>query len=220
MNYKIISGIILSLSAISFQTTAEISKNINKKTGCPEKETICVIQKLDVFKEKVDSEHYISLNGIYDKDSSKVDINQFINNEKYNHIIDSSSSSNDGVIADYKEKTVYYVKSIDQKSNDHDEKDTKVNTSHYNSGINVLGFYDFKNTYQVDITQKYFDRWDNIKKDNQTIDVPVIQKWNSNQKYKINNDKIIRLDSPVYVDKGNKYRNIYLISVYDETKNK
>lgn len=220
MNYKIISGIILSLSAISFQTTAEISKNINKQTGCPEKEKECVVQKLDVFKEKVDSEHYDSLTGLYDKDSSSVDINQFINNDKYNHIIDSSSSSNDGVIADYREKIVYYVKSIDPDSYNNNETDVKVNTSHYGSGINILGFYDFKNNYQVNINQKYFDHWDNVKENGQTIDVPVIQTWNSNQKYKINNDKIIRLDSPVYLDKGNKYRNIYLISVSENSKNK
>jgi len=230
MNKKIAGSIIISLLGVALNANAtdgmKTSNNQFKysdvKTDCykndNKKEINCIDYRMDVFKEKVVPGYKgIQVIGAYNNDSPLVDLASLYNNKKYTLILSNSASSNQGeMLANFNEKIVPYISSIETKYQE-DVITNKITKDVYGEGILMMGLKKSPNTYNVNLTQKYLKEMNFYKVSNEdlTLELPSLQKWNVNKDFYISETQKIRIDSPVYQKDKEFYKNIYILSIKD-----
>ena len=161
-----------------------------------------------IYSESVEGNSDEQKVGVYSKDS---DIVKALSESKYTLEQNVKMNSYEGVTSLYSNTSNIPInKSMELFSKKDGSIETKFIPDYISIGNNIA--IDKRlDVMSIKITESKIDKWRKYNSEFGAIDLPMLFNWSMSQKIKVEEGKVIVLESPVYKTDGKLFKTIYLI---------
>lgn len=221
MKNKILSLLVISLFSLNVNATITPLKTqsiLIDSLSTPnvdvikDTKSINMSKKIDfnvkIYSQLVEGKSEDQKNGVYSKDSSVV---ASLNGNEYKLEENIKMNSYEGVTSVYSNTSNIPInKSIELFS----KKDGSIETNFIPDYINIgksIAIDKKLDVISIKVTENKIDKWRKYKSEFGVIDLPMLFNWSMVQKIKVDEGKVIILESPVYKIDGKTFKTIYLI---------
>lgn len=167
-----------------------------------------ILFNIEIYSESLETKEQPEKTGVYSKDSPFVNLssqNPYKLEEKI------SLQSYEGASGVYSKSTEIPInKSLEVTS----KKDGSIETTFTPDYISVgrkLVIDKRANVLSLSLSETNLNKWRKYKSEFGVVDLPDLYQWNTKQRFKLENEKVLRIESPVYKKDGKIFRTIYLI---------
>lgn len=223
--FSIIAGVMFAFNVNAYTTLDFVNKTPDKLSNSlltvmkDDNSAIDKNKKVDfsikLYVEKIKNEKSLDIKttGVYDKSSPLV---SDFSGEQYSLNGQGKQFSYQGVTA---ASSIYKEIKIIRKFEVNASKDGSIVTTQTPEYLKEGTGWAIKkvgNVVDISLSQTYIDKMRKYKSEFGVLDLPDIYSWETNQKLNVQNNQVIRIDSPIYKIESKSFRNIYLIEAINK----
>lgn len=164
---------------------------------------------VSIFRKEVSGNELVSANGVYEKDSPLVNIE---NDRKYDFMSHAEITALAKESNIFKvEREVAYVKESATKIKSNGSSTTHDTMGYLTDGLSI-NLIPIDNKLKVEINQERFIKMVKYGSGENIIEAPILYSWHINDLVSFKDNEVIRYDSSTYKKDGKIFRDVYLIS--------